>query len=96
MSIDENYYKPLIVKSDFSGNYIQCEGKGDKGKNLPIKKYLKMVMPYLINMINEHKTHGLAGYHSGNKLWLEETSSDWKIQLAMPINFISSEDSVET
>ena len=55
-----------------------------------------MIMPYLIDIINEHKTHGLARYHSGNESWLEKTSSEWKIQLTMAINFISSKDSDET
>ena len=75
MSIDEDYYKPIIVKSAFYGSYIQYESKGDEGKSLSIKKYLKMIMSYLIDIINEHKTHGLARYRSGNKSWLEETSS---------------------
>ena len=96
MSIDEDYYKPIIVKSAFDDNYIQHESKRDKGKNLSIKKYLKMIMPYLINIINEPKTHGLARYHSGSKSWPEGTSSEWKIQLTMAINFISSKDSDET
>ena len=47
-------------------------------------------------MINEHRTHGLVRYHSGKKSWLEETSSEWKIQLIMAINYISSKDSDET
>ena len=81
LSIDEDYYEPIIVKSAFDGNYIQYESKGDKGKNLSIKKYLNIIKPYLIDIINEHKTHGLVRYHSGNKSWLEETSSWWKIQL---------------
>ena len=55
-----------------------------------------MIKPYLSNLINNHKTHGLVRYHSGNKSWLEETSSEWKIQLTMAINFISSKDSDET
>ena len=96
MSIDEDYYKPIIVKSSFDGNYIQYESKGDKGKNLLIIKYLNTIKPYLIDAINEHKAHGLVRYHSGNKSWLEETSSEWKIQLTMAISFISSEDSDET
>ena len=65
LSIDEDYYKPIIVKSAFHGNYIQYESKGEKGK-------------------------------FGNKSWIEETSSEWKIQLTMAINFISSKDSDET
>ena len=96
MSIDEDYYKPIIAKSAFDGSYIQYESKGDKGKNLSIKKYLKIIKPYLIDKINEHKTHGLVRYHSDNKSWLEETYSEWKIQLTMAINFISSKDYYET
>ena len=52
--------------------------------------------PYLSDIINNHKTHGLVRYNSGNKSWLEETSSEWKIQLTMTINFISSKDSGDT
>ena len=55
-----------------------------------------MIKPYLSDLINKHKTHGLARYHSGNKSWIEKTSSDWEIQLTMAINFISSKDSDET
>ena len=94
--INEDYYKPIIVKSAFDGNYIQYESKGDKGKNLSIKRSLKMIKPYLSDFINNHKVHGLVRYHSGNKSWLEKTSSEWKIQLTMAINFISSKDSDET
>ena len=55
-----------------------------------------MIKPYLSDIINNHKTRGLVRYHSGNKSWLEETSSEWKIQLTMEINFISSKDPDET
>ena len=96
LSIDEDYYKQIIVRGAFNGNYIQYESKGDKGKNLSIKKYLNMIKSYLSDIINNHKTHGLVRYHSGDKTWLEETSSEWKIQLTMAINFISSKDSDET
>ena len=91
----EDYYKPRVYNT-FDGNYIQYESKGDKGKNLSIKKYLSIIKPCLIDIINEHKTHGLVRYHSGNKSWLEKTSSEWKIQLTMAINFISSKNSDET
>ena len=96
LSIDEDYYKPIIVRGAFNGNYIQYESKGDKGKNLSIKKYLNMIKSYLSDIINNHKTHGLVRYHSSDKTWLEETSSEWKIQLTMAINFISSKESDET
>ena len=55
-----------------------------------------MIKPYLSDLINNHKTHGSSRYHSGNKSWVEKTSSEWKIQLTMAINFISSKDSDET
>ena len=96
LSIGEDYYKPIIAKSAFDGSYIQYESKGEKVKNLSIKKYFNIIKSYLIDIINEHKTHGLVRYHSGNKSRLEETSSKWKIQLTMAINFISSKDSDET
>ena len=63
LSIDEDYYKPIISKSAFDGSYIQYESKGDKGKNLSIKKYLKMIKPYISDFINNHKTHGLVRYY---------------------------------
>ena len=54
-------------------------------------------MPYLrSDLINKHKTHGSARYHSGNKSWIGKSSSEWKIQITMAINFISSKDSDES
>ena len=35
-----------------------------------------MIKPYLRDIINDHKTRGLVSYHSGNKTWVEETSSE--------------------
>ena len=40
LSVDEDYYKPIITKGAFNGNYTQYERKGDKGKNLSIKNIL--------------------------------------------------------
>ena len=95
LSIDEDYYKPIIAGGAIDGSYLQYESKGDKGKNLSIKEYLNIIKPYLSDIINDHKTHGLAKYHSG-KTWVEETSSEWKIELTIAINFLSSKDSDET
>ena len=96
MSIYEDYYKPVIARGAFNSSYIEYESKGDKRKKLSIKEYLNMIEPYLSDIINDHKTRGLVRYHSGNKTWVEETSSEWKIQLTMAISFISSKDSDET
>ena len=53
LSINEDYYKPIIVKSASNNNYIQYESKGDK--ILTIKEYLSMTEPYLVDMINYYK-----------------------------------------
>ena len=66
------------------------------GTNLSIKRCLKMIKPYLSDLINKHKNHGLPRYHSGNESWLEKASCEWKIQLTMAINFVSSKHSDET
>ena len=55
-----------------------------------------MIKPYLSDLINKHKIHGSARYHSVNKSWIGKTSSESKIQLTMVINFVSSKDSDET
>ena len=95
--IDENYYKPIRTKSAFNGNYIEYESKGDKDKNLSPKEYLDMIRPYLSDIINNHKTPKNLRVHSSNEVIDYETQfGEWKIQLTMSINFISSKDSDET
>ena len=54
--IGEDYYKPTIVNVAFNNNYIEYESKGDKDKILTLNEYLDMIRPYLVDMINEHKT----------------------------------------
>ena len=71
MSIDENYYKPIITKRAFNSSYIQYESKGDKGKNLSIKEYLNMIKPYLGD-----KTQGKWRIRSGNKVIEHKTQSE--------------------
>ena len=40
LSIDEDYYKPILTKGAFNNNYIQYESKEDKGKKISIKSIL--------------------------------------------------------
>ena len=48
-----------------------------------------MIMPYLENMINNHK----APIRDSNGVIIEDDlSGEWKIQLTMWINFVSSLD----
>ena len=53
-----------------------------------------MVRPYLIDIINDHKSH--EGVHSDNKVMDYKTLGECKIQLTMSINFISHKGSNET
>ena len=56
-----------------------------------------MIRPYLSDMINDHKTQEVWKVHSSYKVIdYKTTLGEWKIQLTMSINFISSKDSDET
>ena len=53
VSIDKEYYKPILVKSGYNGNYVQYESKGDK--ILTLKEYLALIEEYLRKLINYYK-----------------------------------------
>ena len=96
LSIDDGYYKPIITKGACNNNYIQYKSRGDEGKNLSIEEYLDIIKPYLNDIINDHKTQEKWRIHSSNRIMKCKTQNEWKIQLTMAINFISSKDSDET
>ena len=56
LSIDKDYYKPILVKSGYNGNYVQYESKGDK--ILALKEYLSLIEKYLRELINYYKNKG--------------------------------------
>ena len=56
LSIDKDYYKPILVKSDYNNNYIQYESKGDK--KITLKEYLALIEQYLRELINYYKNKG--------------------------------------
>ena len=56
LSINEDYYKPTLVKSGYNNNYTQYKSKGDK--ILTVKEYLGLIEPYLADMINNYKSKG--------------------------------------
>ena len=56
LSIDKDYYKPILVKSGYNGNYIQYESRGDK--ILTLKEYLDLIEKYLKKLINYYKNKG--------------------------------------
>ena len=48
---NDDYYKPILVKSSFNESYKYYESRSDKDK----EQYLHMVKPYLSDLINENK-----------------------------------------
>ena len=84
----------MKTKSAFNVNYIEYESNGDKDKNLSVKKYLRMIRPYLRDIIMDHKIPKILRVHSSNEVTDNETQfGEWKIQLTMSINFFSSKHS---
>ena len=52
-----------------------------------------MIRPYLTDRINDNKISEVLKAYSGNKVIdYETTLGEWKIQLTMAINFVSSKD----
>ena len=56
LSIDEDYYKPVLLKSGHNNNYVQYESKGDR--KLEIHEYLTLIEKYLRELINHYKNKG--------------------------------------
>ena len=54
---DNDYYKPILAKSSFKENYKYYASRDDKDKKLSVKQYLYMIMPYLSDLIIDHKTN---------------------------------------
>ena len=74
---DDDYYKLILVEGSFNNNYKCYESRGNKDKKLSVKQYLYKIMPYLSDLINEHKAN-------------ENNSNEWKIQISMNVDFVSS------
>ena len=56
LSIDKGYYKPILVKSGYNGNYVQYESK--ESKILTLKEYLALIENYIRKLIEEYKLKG--------------------------------------
>ena len=67
----------MLIKSSFKNNYKHYESSGDKDKKLSVKQYFYKIMQYLSDLINDHKA-------------IRNGSNEWKIQINMHVNFISS------
>ena len=51
----DSYYKPVLVNTSFKNGYKYYKSRGDRDKKLLVKQYLYMIMPYLSDLINDHK-----------------------------------------
>ena len=78
----DDYYKPILVKIllKIITNIMKAEKM--KTKKLSVKQYLYKIMPYLHDIIDDHKARN--------------EPEEWKIQINMHVNFISSKDTGET
>ena len=79
---DDDYYKPILVQICVKNDYIYYESRGDKDKKVSVKQYLYKIIQYLRDLINDHKA-------------IRNESKEWKIQINMHVNFISSNDTGE-
>ena len=52
---NDDYYKPILVKSLFNNYHEYYEIRGDRDKKLSIKQYFYMIMPHLTKLIDERK-----------------------------------------
>ena len=91
---EKDYYKPVKTKAAFNDNYVEYERSGDKDKNLSLEEYLDMIRPYLQDLINNHKAT-IKLKDRSVKIINDDTYGEWKIQLTIQINFISSLDPKE-
>ena len=66
LSVDKDYYKPIITNSSFDNSYIEYESKGGKDKTLSFNKYLYMIRSYYSDIINNYKIQGEWKIHSGD------------------------------
>ena len=62
----DDYYKAILTKESFIGNYQYYEIRVYKEKNLSLKQYLYMTTPNLAELINKKKNNT----RSEQKLWL--------------------------
>ena len=79
---DNDYYKPILLKSSFKENYKYYQSRGDKDKKISVRQYFDMIKPYWSDLINENKA-------------IKNNSNEWKLQINMHVNFVSSNDNGE-
>ena len=79
---NDDFYKPVLAETSFKESYKYYESRGGKDKKLSVKQYIYKIMPYLGDLINYHKA-------------IRNNSNEWKIQINVHVNFVSSNDTGE-
>ena len=49
-------YEPLLIKTGFDNNYLECMSNGNN--SLSFNEYLELIKPYLYDLINVYKAKG--------------------------------------
>ena len=99
---DRDYYKPIRTNDGSAGrrnNYGEYKSIGDRYENLSPKEYLKMIRPYLRDLINEHKPIDESNDDDDdddNNNNDDTDGAEWKIQVAMENSCISTKYFEET
>ena len=86
---DRDYYKSIRTNYGFGGannNYIEYKSREDRYENLSPEEYLKMIRPYLRDLINNHKSTAELNNEEDNS---DTECGEWKVQLLMQNNCIS-------
>ena len=52
-----DYYRPILAKQSFGGDYEFYTCRGDKDKKLLLKEYIAMIIPCLSVLIDEKKSN---------------------------------------
>ena len=74
-------------------SYIEYKSRGDRYENLSPEEYLNMIRLYLRDLINDHKPTMELPSKANNG---DAKRGEWKIQLVIQNNCISSKDFEET
>ena len=83
---EEDYYKPVKLKSAFNDNYIEYKSRGDIDKDFSTEEYLDVIRPYLRDMIDNHKAP-IKVKDPSNKISDDNSYGERKIQLTLQISF---------
>ena len=93
---DRDYYKPIRTDYGFGrsyNSYIEYTSRGDRYENLSPEEYPKMIRPYLRDLIINHKPTTELTNRASNG---DSERGEWKIQLVMQNNCISSKNFEDT